>query len=72
MAALCFSLTCRWKGENVSTIEVSNLVSDISWIHDANVYGVEIPGECLGMEVKTGGADDAILVMIPCSLRHIS
>ena len=37
-------LTCRWKGENVSTIEVSNVVSDLSWIEDGNVYGVEVPG----------------------------
>ena len=34
----------RWKGENVSTTEVSNVVADLSWIHDANVYGVEIHG----------------------------
>ena len=29
----------------MSTIEVSNVVSDVSWIEDANVYGVEIPGK---------------------------
>lgn len=34
----------RWKGENVSTIEVSNVVSSVDWVQDANVYGVEVPG----------------------------
>ena len=38
------ALFSRWKGENVSTIEVSNVVADIDWIEDANVYGVAIPG----------------------------
>ena len=35
----------RWKGENVSTIEVSNVVADVDWIEDANIYGVTIPGQ---------------------------
>jgi len=37
--------TFRWKGENVSTVEVANVVSDLPWIEDANVYGVAIPGQ---------------------------
>lgn len=36
--------TFRWKGENVSTIEVSNTLTGMSKIQDANVYGVQIPG----------------------------
>jgi len=36
--------TFRWKGENVSTTEVGNVLADISWIEDANSYGVHIPG----------------------------
>ncbi|KAH3858043.1 long-chain fatty acid transport protein 2-like isoform X2 [Dreissena polymorpha] len=36
--------TFRWKGENVATFEVSNVLSKLPIIHDANVYGVEIPG----------------------------
>ncbi|CAH1796473.1 unnamed protein product [Owenia fusiformis] len=36
--------TFRWKGENVSTIEVSNVISDLDCVEDANVYGVEVPG----------------------------
>ncbi|KAL3865941.1 hypothetical protein ACJMK2_043286 [Sinanodonta woodiana] len=37
--------TFRWKGENVSTNEVSNVLNALDIIHDANVYGVEIPGK---------------------------
>ena len=29
----------------MATIEVSNVVSDVSWIEDATVYGVQIPGQ---------------------------
>ncbi|KAK7115985.1 long-chain fatty acid transport protein 2-like [Littorina saxatilis] len=36
--------TFRWKGENVSTTEVANVVSMPDFIHDANIYGVRIPG----------------------------
>ncbi|KAL4227803.1 hypothetical protein ACF0H5_013240 [Mactra antiquata] len=36
--------TFRWKGENVATYEVSNVLSKLDIIHDANVYGVQIPG----------------------------
>ncbi|XP_045156370.2 long-chain fatty acid transport protein 2-like [Mercenaria mercenaria] len=36
--------TFRWKGENVSTVEVSSVLSKLDVIQDANVYGVEIPG----------------------------
>lgn len=35
--------TFRWKGENVSTTEVENIVSDYLKITEAVVYGVEIP-----------------------------
>lgn len=36
--------TFRWKGENVSTGEVSEVISVIDGIHEANVYGVKVPG----------------------------
>lgn len=36
--------TFRWKSENVSTAEVSEVLGKISSISEANVYGVEIPG----------------------------
>ena len=35
--------TFRWKGENVSTTEVENIVSNYPQISEAVVYGVEIP-----------------------------
>ena len=35
--------TFRWKGENVSTTEVENMVSEHEKIAEAVVYGVEIP-----------------------------
>ncbi|XP_070706404.1 long-chain fatty acid transport protein 2 [Pempheris klunzingeri] len=36
--------TFRWKGENVSTTEVSEVLGLIDSIQEANVYGVTIPG----------------------------
>ncbi len=35
--------TFRWKGENVSTTEVENMICDYDKIAEAVVYGVEIP-----------------------------
>jgi len=37
--------TFRWKGENVSTMELSEVLSGFPSIVDANVYGVEVPGK---------------------------
>ncbi|XP_033749915.1 very long-chain acyl-CoA synthetase-like [Pecten maximus] len=37
--------TFRWKGENVSTNEVANMLTGLDFIQDANVYGVHIPGK---------------------------
>ena len=36
--------TFRWKGENVSTIEVENIISSRLDSKEVAVYGVEIPG----------------------------
>ena len=37
--------TFRWKGENVSTSEVSETISTFAGIVEASVYGVAIPGQ---------------------------
>uniref|UniRef100_A0A3Q2YBL1 long-chain-fatty-acid--CoA ligase n=1 Tax=Hippocampus comes TaxID=109280 RepID=A0A3Q2YBL1_HIPCM len=36
--------TFRWKGENVSTMEVSEVLCFLNFIQEANVYGVTVPG----------------------------
>jgi len=36
--------TFRWKGENCSTMEVSEAVSSFAGVEEANVYGVKVPG----------------------------
>ncbi len=35
----------RWKGENVSTVEVSNVIGSLGWVDDDNVFGVTVPGK---------------------------
>lgn len=36
--------TFRWKGENVSTTQVSEVISAFAGVREANVYGVQVPG----------------------------
>ncbi|KAJ8340397.1 hypothetical protein SKAU_G00350300 [Synaphobranchus kaupii] len=36
--------TFRWKGENVATTEVSDVLTMMDFIKEANVYGVHVPG----------------------------
>ncbi|KFQ23446.1 Long-chain fatty acid transport protein 6, partial [Mesitornis unicolor] len=36
--------TFRWKGENVATTEVSDVILMLEFIQEANVYGVSVPG----------------------------
>ncbi|KAL0963264.1 hypothetical protein UPYG_G00351880 [Umbra pygmaea] len=36
--------TFRWKGENVATTEVTDVLGLVDFIQEANVYGVEVPG----------------------------
>jgi fatty-acyl-CoA synthase len=36
--------TFRWKGENVSTTEVSEAIATFPGVREANVYGVAVPG----------------------------
>lgn len=40
--------TFRWKGENVSTTEVEGILSRLLDMADVAVYGVEVPGICVG------------------------
>jgi fatty-acyl-CoA synthase len=36
--------TFRWKGENVATTQVAEMLTSIPGVKEANVYGVEVPG----------------------------
>ncbi|KAJ8340398.1 hypothetical protein SKAU_G00350310 [Synaphobranchus kaupii] len=36
--------TFRWKGENVATTEVTDILITVDCIEEANVYGVKVPG----------------------------
>jgi fatty-acyl-CoA synthase len=47
--------TYRWKGENVSTTEVSEAICTFPGVQEANVYGVAIPG-------RDGRAGMAVIV----------
>jgi fatty-acyl-CoA synthase len=52
--------TFRWKGENCSTMEVSEVVSTYPGVGEANVYGVKVPGVMDGracMVAISGGAE---------------
>ncbi|KAM4013398.1 long-chain fatty acid transport protein 3 [Anomaloglossus baeobatrachus] len=44
--------TFRWKGENVATTEVSEIMSGLQCFQEVNVYGVPVPGQ----EGRTGMA----------------
>lgn len=48
--------TFRWKGENVSTTEVADVLGEYPAIVEANVYGIQLPGH----DGRAGGA--ALLV----------
>ncbi|XP_023571028.1 long-chain fatty acid transport protein 6 isoform X2 [Octodon degus] len=36
--------TFRWKGENVATTEVADVIGTLDFIQETNVYGVAVPG----------------------------
>uniref|UniRef100_H3BWE1 long-chain-fatty-acid--CoA ligase n=1 Tax=Tetraodon nigroviridis TaxID=99883 RepID=H3BWE1_TETNG len=47
--------TFRWKGENVSTAEVADVLTFLDCIKEATVYGVQVPG-LTGQEGRAGMA----------------
>jgi fatty-acyl-CoA synthase len=53
--------TFRWKGENVSTTEIANILSQCEGVSDAIVYGVEVSGADgragMALLVPRGGFD---------------
>ena len=53
--------TYRWKGENVSTVEVANTMADNnSWLVETNCYGVKVPwaeGACGALAITIDGGD---------------
>ncbi|XP_037110528.1 very long-chain acyl-CoA synthetase-like [Syngnathus acus] len=54
--------TFRWKGENVSTNEVADVITQADCITEATVYGVEVPGN----EGRVGMA--AVVLRDGCTL----
>ncbi|XP_067288589.1 long-chain fatty acid transport protein 6 [Pseudorasbora parva] len=53
--------TFRWKGENVATTEVTEILGLVDFIQEANVYGVQVPGN----EGRAGMA--AVIVRPECT-----
>lgn len=44
-AYLFAHVSFRWKGENVATTEVSDVIGMLDFIQEANVYGIPILGK---------------------------
>ena len=58
--------TFRWKSENVSTAEVSSVLGTHPHIHEANVYGVEVPNHdgragCVAVLFDTEDVNEGLL-----------
>ncbi|XP_077099541.1 long-chain fatty acid transport protein 6 [Siphateles boraxobius] len=53
--------TFRWKGENVATTEVTEILGLVDFIQEVNVYGVQVPGN----EGRAGMA--AVIVRPECT-----
>jgi acyl-CoA synthetase (AMP-forming)/AMP-acid ligase II len=57
--------TFRWKSENVSTAEVSEVLGSFPGVIEANVYGVQLPGH-------DGRAGCAALYIDPSARKHFN
>ncbi|KAI4894327.1 hypothetical protein NFI96_005955 [Prochilodus magdalenae] len=54
-----------WKGENVATTEVSDIITQVDFIKEGNVYGVQVPGHegrvgMAAVTIKEGAEFDGI------------
>lgn len=59
--------TFRWKGENVATTEVSDIIGMVDFIQEANVYGVAVEGH----EGKVGMASIVLKPNQSLNLKRI-
>lgn len=67
--------TYRWRGENVSTVEVEGVMQPIQSLVDVVVYGVEIPGRegragMMAITIKNGTNIQLVLDAISQRLRE--
>lgn len=69
--------TFRWKGENVSTNEVSEALGSHPAVREANVYGVQLPGHdgragcaALILEVEASTLDDTLAFELARQVRQ--
>jgi fatty-acyl-CoA synthase len=60
-SSIASAIPFRWKGENVSTLEVAEAINKFPGIQDTNVYGVAVPGH-------EGRAGMAAIVCQDCDL----
>ncbi|KAI8800871.1 long-chain fatty acid transport protein 4-like protein [Cladochytrium replicatum] len=65
--------TFRWKGENVSTLEVANALSKYKGVGEAVVYGVPIPGHDgkAGMALISPNADFDLKGLSAYAHKHL-